>query len=94
MVKFGEYLRNNAANDWAPMYLNYAELRRIINDLEVLKFGEQESTGIGTSLSVPRPTNAAGTPIKATISQEDFFVFLENEMRKIEDFTKLKVGIK
>jgi hypothetical protein len=46
---------------------------------------------LATSLSIPRPTNAAGVPISGQASQEDFYVFLEQEMKKIESFTKTKV---
>lgn len=48
----------------------------------------------GTSLSIPRPTNAAGMPthrIDAGISQEHFYAFLEEELKKIEKFTKHQV---
>ncbi len=46
----------------------------------------------GTSLSIPRPTNAAGMPVEGSeISQEQFYAFLEQEMRKIELFTKKQV---
>lgn len=45
-----------------------------------------------TSLTVPRPTNAAGVPLEgANISQEQFYAVLEQEMRKIEHFTRAKV---
>jgi uncharacterized protein YfdQ (DUF2303 family) len=45
-------------------------------------------------LSVPRPTNAAGMPVVdgQQMSQEQFFSFLEEEMRKIEQFTKKQVS--
>ncbi len=47
---------------------------------------------LATSLSIPRPTNAAGMPLAGKqISQEQFFAFLEQEMRKIEQFTKKQV---
>ena len=52
-----------------------------------------KDVGKGTSLSVPRPTNAAGMPIEDTITQEQFFTFLESEMRKIEEFTNGQVCI-
>jgi hypothetical protein len=46
-----------------------------------------------TSLSIPRPTNAAGVPMigNSDMTQEHFFSFLEQEMRKIEQFTKKQV---
>jgi hypothetical protein len=45
-----------------------------------------------TSLSIPRPTNAAGMPVEGTqMTQEQFYAFLEQEMRKIEQFTKKQV---
>ena len=49
----------------------------------------------GTSLSVTRPTNAAGVRVSRgsgeQMTQEHFFSFLESEMKKIEQFTKKKV---
>jgi hypothetical protein len=46
-----------------------------------------------TSLTVPRPTNAAGVPLEGeTISQEQFYAVVEQEMRKIEHFTRAKVS--
>lgn len=48
----------------------------------------------GTSLSIPRPTNESGMPVERSdndVSQELFFRVLEQEMRKIEEFTKKQV---
>lgn len=43
-------------------------------------------------MSIPRPTNAAGMPVEGSqITQEQFYAFLEQEMRKIEMFTKKQV---
>lgn len=52
---------------------------------------------LGTSLSVARPTNAKGVPEtepkngKQGITQEQFYSTLENEMKKIDVFTKKMV---
>ena len=50
---------------------------------------------LGTSLSIPRPTNAAGMPTDrldaGSITHEHFYAFLEKEMKKIEQFTKDQV---
>jgi SPX domain protein involved in polyphosphate accumulation len=92
-MKFGEYLRANAVMEWQDKYLNYDRLKNLIKILEEKHVGGQQSTGIGTSLTVPRPTNAAGMPVDQTVqvTQEDFFVFLESEMKKIEEFTRSQV---
>ena len=91
-MKFGEYLTTNAVVEWQDKYLNYDKLKKIIKLLEEKHLGTQQSTGIGTSLSVPRPTNAAGMPVDSvSVTQEDFFSVLESEMRKIEEFTKQMV---
>lgn len=91
-MKFGEYLNNNQEPEWVSYYINYDKLKKIIKTLEELHLGVgiQENTEIGTSLSVPRPTNAAGMPLRKAITstQEDFFMVLESEMKKIEQFTK------
>ena len=47
-------------------------------------------------MSVPRPTNAAGMPVEevgSEVTQEQFYAYLEQEMRKIEQFTKKQVHI-
>ncbi len=64
----------------------------IQNECAIFNYKENESSfATATSLSIPRPTNAAGVPITGKASQEDFYVFLEQEMKKIEGFTKTKV---
>ena len=93
-MKFGEYLNQNAVPEWSDKYLNYDKLKKLITLLEEKHLnGGNQNTGIGTSLSVPRPTNAAGMPVDQSeqVTQEEFFNFLETEMRKIEDFTKQQV---
>jgi hypothetical protein len=45
----------------------------------------------GTSLTIPLPTNAAGMPMDDPINQEMFYDFLEQEMKKIEMFTRKEV---
>ena len=90
-MKFGEYLRSNAVPEWHDKYLNYDKLKKVIKILEERHVGLPDSTGIGTSLSVPPPTNAAGVPDHESVTQEDFFNLIESEMRKINDFTKQQV---
>ncbi len=92
-MKFGEYLRSNATSEWKMQYLDYDKLKKLIKILEDQHIGVQHGSGIGTSLSVPLPTNAAGMPrsLEKGITQEEFFTFLESEMRKIESFTKEQV---
>ena len=48
----------------------------------------------GASLSVSRPTNAAGMPTEGEdiVTQEQFFAFIEQEIRKIDLFTKRMVS--
>lgn len=95
-MKFGEYLSTNAVPEWRGKYLDYNKLKKLITLLEEkhLNTGNQ-STGIGTSLSVPKPTNAAGMPVNLAdqVTQEEFFTYLEGEMRKIEEFTKQQVNL-
>ena len=95
-MKFGDYLKAHLCEEWADNYLNYDKLKKIIKRLEEGHINVQNTGGIGTSLSVPLPTNAAGMPIsagQADFTQEDFFKFLESEMRKIEEFTRAQVHI-
>jgi SPX domain protein involved in polyphosphate accumulation len=92
-MKFGEYLRTNLLPEWQDKYIDYGRLKGLINRLEEMQLASvQSGTGIGTSLSVPVPTNAAGMPMKQQeVTQEEFFRVLESEMRKIEDFTHTQV---
>ena len=93
-MKFGDYLKAHLCEEWSDNYLNYDKLKKIIKRLEERHINVENVGGIGTSLSVPLPTNAAGMPIsagQADITQEDFFKFLESEMRKIEEFTRAQV---
>jgi SPX domain protein involved in polyphosphate accumulation len=90
-MKFGEYLREQKNPEWQNSYLDYDKLKDMIKELESRHVGVLV-TGKGTSLSVARPTNAAGMPQAGEgITQEQFFSFLEQEMRKIDQFTKKQV---
>ena len=92
-MKFGEHLLRELSSDWAEFYLDYGQLKNLIRELE-LGLAERVDGigygGVGTSMSVPRPTNAAAQPSTINVTQESFFSFLEGEMRKIDSFT-LKV---
>eukprot|EP00598_Pedospumella_elongata_P002752 CAMPEP_0184973280 /NCGR_PEP_ID=MMETSP1098-20130426/5134_1 /TAXON_ID=89044 /ORGANISM="Spumella elongata, Strain CCAP 955/1" /LENGTH=726 /DNA_ID=CAMNT_0027495727 /DNA_START=49 /DNA_END=2229 /DNA_ORIENTATION=+ len=95
-MKFGEYLQAQLVQEWKSYYLNYDKLKKMIKQLEEFFLTNAQNTGEkGTSLSIPRPTNAAGMPTQridsATITQEHFYQCLEEEIRKIEKFTKDQV---
>ena len=70
-MKFGEYLSNNVHEEWKEMYLNYDRLKKMIKVLQAkFKLANKDPDSIlpsgSTSLSVPRPTDAAGQAKKAT----------------------------
>lgn len=91
-MKFGEYLQSQKVQAWDASYLDYNRLKTMIKELETQHLSHySQDLGKGTSLSVPRPTNAAGVPEENAVTQEQFYSFLENEMRKIELFTKAQV---
>lgn len=92
-MKFGEYLRSQKTDEWKDFYLDYDQLKKMIKQLEQAHLMvPQSSISGGTSLSIPRPTNAAGMPVQGpAVTQEQFYAFLEQEMRKIEQFTKSQV---
>lgn len=76
------------------MYLDYDRLVEMIELLEKKNLAGAEETGRSVALTVPQQTNAAGMPIEkavADMTQEQFYSFLEQEMRKIEQFTKKMV---
>jgi len=92
-MKFGKYLIDNKNPDWKNMYLEYDKLKVMIKALKEKHLGPTQ-IGKGIALTVPPPTNAAGMPIPkefAEMTQEQFYSFLEQEMRKIEQFTKKMV---
>lgn len=94
-MKFGEHLRSQKYEPWSYAYLDYDKLKNMIRELEdqqLLNY-QQDMGAKGTSLSIPRPTNAAGVQYQTNIAvtQEQFYAFLEHEMRKIEQFTKKQV---
>jgi len=85
---------NNRVQEWKTSYLDYEALKKMIDALADLHVMNPQGTGEkGASLSVPRPTNAAGMPLGVSMSQEDFYGRLEKEMRKIEQFTKTQVDM-
>lgn len=93
-MKFGQYLHDNKYPEWADEYLDYDALKKIIKSLEQVTYNAKmksptERAG-KVSLTKSQPTNAKGVPDKATAvkTQEQFFMVLEGEMRKIDDFTK------
>lgn len=93
-MKFGEYLNSNKSPEWDVMYINYGELKEVIKELENQVASHSLDAGLERkSLSVARPTNSAGQQIESVeeLSHERFFILLENEMKKIETFTKSKV---
>jgi SPX domain protein involved in polyphosphate accumulation len=93
-MKFGEYLLKHRNPDWAENYLNYDYLKNLINGLETVKIDYNDDANIrGTSLSVPRPTNAAGMPQnEPTVTAEMFHTFVEQEMHKIDSFTTERIA--
>ena len=71
---------------WVDSYLDYDKLKVMIDELVNAHVGIVMDTGKGASLSVARPTNAAGLPENQS-TQEQFFSFIEQEIRKIDKFT-------
>jgi len=76
--------------EWVDSYLDYDKLKVMIDELVNAHVGIVMDTGKGASLSVARPTNAAGLPENQS-TQEQFFSFIEQEIRKIDLFTKRMV---
>jgi SPX domain protein involved in polyphosphate accumulation len=90
-MKFGKYLQENREPEWEASYVDYNYLKKVIKSLEAIQPTSPGSLST-TSLSVPRPTNAAGVPLPTNkLTQESFYKLLEDEMKKIESFTQLVV---
>jgi SPX domain protein involved in polyphosphate accumulation/uncharacterized membrane protein YidH (DUF202 family) len=108
-MKYGLYLKDSANAEWKDQFLDYDRLKGLIKTLQQkFKLANQDPVGIssgGVSVSVPRPTDAAGQPKAPTRidradsmmgaenvdSQEEFYTVLEDEMKKIEQFTIQKL---
>lgn len=109
-MKYGAYLSDNLNPEWADQYLDYGKLKKMIKVLQAKFKHANENpdiiSGGSVSVSVPRPTDAAGQPKQPTAldradsmmdgstdvdSQEGFYSFLEKEMKKIEIFTIKKL---
>lgn len=89
-MKYGEYLKSLMEPDWASQYLNYDRLKEVLKNLEARRLAVPDD-GIGTSLSTPLPTTVEGVQLDTITSQEEFFSLLDQEMKKIETFTKERV---
>jgi SPX domain protein involved in polyphosphate accumulation len=92
-MKFGVILKENIDPEFENQYLDYDRLKKLIKELEEMEFGVQDDGLNMRSLTLPRPTNSAAQPIEASheSNQEGFFHLLDQEMKKIENFTKKKV---
>ena len=91
-MKFGVQMQQEMNPEWIHSYLEYDKLKAMIDELIKSHVGTVLDTGKGASLSVARPTNAAGLPEnEQKVSQEQFFGFIEQEIRKIDLFTKRMV---
>lgn len=91
-MKFGKYLLENREIGWEEFYVDYNYLKKVIKSLEAVQPREAEINMDKTSLSIPRPTNAAGVPM-SKLTQESFYKLLEDEMKKIETFTQNIVNL-
>ena len=90
IFQFGQLLKSEMNPEWVDSYLDYDKLKVMIDELVNAHVGIVMDTGKGASLSVARPTNAAGLPENQS-TQEQFFSFIEQEIRKIDLFTKRMV---
>ena len=86
-MKFGKYLIENREPEWESFYVDYNYLKNVIKSLEAVQPVSPSATMGATSLSIPRPTNAAGVPT-SKLTQESFYKLLEEQMKKIEQFTQ------
>ena len=69
-MKYGAYLRDNINPEWADQYLDYDKLKKMIKILQAkFKHANKNPGAISAgsvSVSVPRPTDAAGQPKQPT----------------------------
>lgn len=89
-MKYGEYLKSQMEEEWAEYYVNYDRLKDLLKSMEANRLAAPDD-GIGTSLSTPLPTTIEGLQLDDITSQEGFFTLLDQEMKKIEFFTKDRV---
>lgn len=88
-MKYGEYLKSQMHAAWQEAYLDYDALKDLLKGVEDSQLLVPDRD-VQTSLSMPPPSNAAGMHVRGA-TQEAFFSLLEQEMRKIEAFTKQMV---
>ena len=94
-MKFGARLQEQIDPEYADKYLNYDLLKSMILEMEANQCGSLPDDNLKIrSLTLGPPTNSAGQPLKqSNFNQERFFATLEDEMRKIDNFTSKKVII-
>ncbi len=90
-MKYGEYFNAQIEEEWRKYYMQYDQLKSILKNMEESELPVSNG-GIGASLSTPVPTTSQGLQLGQIFSQEEFFRLLDEDMRKIEDFTKSKVS--
>mmetsp|Transcript_20195 Transcript_20195/g.42079 ORF Transcript_20195/g.42079 Transcript_20195/m.42079 type:complete len:726 (-) Transcript_20195:42-2219(-) len=99
-MKFGRYLKMNMDPNIPPTsYLSYDALKSIIKRLTAKQLAPTHNTSSReVSLTMPPPTNRLGAPITDLkggmddITQEAFFTAIDDELKKIEEYTKGRVG--
>lgn len=97
-MKFGAYLESHLHKEWKDHYINYKKLKNVIKSLAEVErsavFVPDGSSGAGervTSLSTNPSAAIKGKFQGKDITESDFFAFLEEEMKKIDDFTNKKM---
>eukprot|EP00924_Labyrinthula_sp_SR-Ha-C_P002866 snap_masked-scaffold_13-processed-gene-9.48-mRNA-1 protein AED:0.01 eAED:0.01 QI:0/-1/0/1/-1/1/1/0/761 len=100
-MKFGAYLSSHLHQEWADDYINYKKLKDMIKALAEVEnsavFVPDGQGGAGervTSLSMQ--PNVGTSSVKGKfkgkdITESDFFLVLEGEMKKVDKFTTLKI---
>ncbi|KAG2487916.1 hypothetical protein HYH03_013496 [Edaphochlamys debaryana] len=78
-MKFNKYLRANQEESWKEHYIHYSELKKLL--YSILEEGAPVYVPTALSLTTGRGPDSKPTP------QERFFMFLEADVKRINDFT-------
>ncbi len=97
-MKFASELKRKAEPKWRATYINYNALKDVLKTLaskaayapEICTL-DGKSSGV-VSLSIPTPTGK-DEPWSAVslVTEDDFFILLESEISKVEEFTSSQV---
>lgn len=91
MVEFGKHLEANREDAWAESYIRYEMLKDILKSIE--EAGKEPQPGPQGTVSLSLANGPVGLGAAAdAVTENHFFSALEEDMRKVQRFTKNKMN--